>query len=149
LPNIFCFFQFIYGCNEATLKKPDVEIINRIVIEDYRKPGGGSPELIFSGYKTQIDTNYHWLFNIKVSAKSLNNLKTRSLKFSNYNVVTDSSAKFSFHLDIYYANTNKMETIGIPLEKGVDYFNLLIKIFEENKIKDLEIAVKKLNYMKD
>ena len=133
------------------VKNPAIqkERIKWIKAENYKFSLGSTPTLLFSTLSFSEDTNFFWLFNVVVPDTVLNEINEKSLEFKANLNLEDSSFKNWFSMDVYYANTNKVESIKLPMAKGLNYIDLLIKILEENKVKDLDIAVKKLNYMKD
>ena len=136
---------FLFSCNET---QNNIHHIKYIVLKDYEAKETLNPILVFYNSSHNVDTNYyHWSFEILSNENTLNNIYKESKLFKNN--LPDTSYKNWCHVEVFYDNEKKIDTIEIPMEKGVDYFDLLIKILEENKVKDLDIAVKKLNYMKD
>ena len=143
-----CFCVLVlFSCHDEI---PKNEKIKCIKLENYIVETKANPKLILATPSFKFDTNSRfWSFNIEVSDSVLNQINKKSLEFQNNLNLEDINYKRWFNVDVYYEENGKIESIEIPMEKGVEYFDILIKILEENKIKDLEIAVKKLNYMKD
>lgn len=142
---IFCML-FIIACNQRNYSN---EAIDYIELRNNRKINRISPHLILSSSPTNIDTSYYWVFNVIISNDVLQQVKQKSIAFNDALNITDTSFQNNFYIDIHYAKTNRLESIKIPANKWDNYFDLLIEIVDENKIKDLAIVKKKLNYMKD
>jgi hypothetical protein len=141
------FVLVLFSCHNEIHKNENIKCIK---LENYIVETKANPKLILATPSFKFDTNSRpWSFNIEVSDSILNQINKKSLEFHNNLNLEDINYKRWFNVDVYYKENGKIESIEIPMEKGVEYFDMLIKILEENKIKDLEIAVKKLNYMKD
>lgn len=139
----------LFSCGEIKRTPTNTEI-KYIMLRDYNIKDRIDPFLIFYTELPEIDTTYYnWRFNIIVENSILKSINNQSSVFQNELNLKDTSYKSWFYIDICYLGREDIKSIKIPMEKGVEYFDMLIKILEENKIKDLEIAVKKLNYMKD
>jgi hypothetical protein len=139
----------LIACTQAD-KNVSTNAVKYIVIKDYFMLDRITPILIISSGSHHVDTTYYdWDFHIIVNNKILESIKKESYLFKENLHNSDSTSKNRFHVEVCYDNIANIDTIELPMEKGVEYFNLLIKILEKNKIKDLDIAVKKLNYMKD
>ncbi len=137
-------FVTAWACNtEKTVDGP----ISCIKLRDYNRPDLVAT-LLFTTIPDSSDSIF-WLYNIVVPDSVLQIINKKGIEFAQNLNLPNSNFENVFYIDVYYKKSKEVKSLKIPMNEGNNYLELLITILKDNKIKDLAIAMKKLNYMKD
>lgn len=141
---LLCLFVTVWACNtEKTYNVP----ISCIKLRDYNRPDMVAT-LLFTSIPDSSDSIF-WLYNIVVPDSVLKIINEKGVEFTQNLNLLNSNFENAFYVDVYYKKSKEVKSLKIPMKEGNNYLDLLITILKDNKIKDLDIATKKLKYMKD
>ena len=144
LPILLSLFLFFESCNK------DIEHPNKIKsikIARYSYYTLSTPFLFLTTIPTNPDTNL-WLINIVVPDSVLNQVRQRGYDLYEKTDFKNVNLKKGLYVEFEFCNT-KMKTEGYIYPLPNIFLNLVSKTLKENDINDLDIALKKINYMKD
>ncbi len=137
-------FVTAWACNtEKTVDGP----ISCIKLRDYNRPDLVAT-LLFTTIPDSSDSIF-WLYNIVVPDSVLQIINKKGIEFAQNLNLPNSNFERAFYIDVYYLNPKQIKSIKLPMKEGNNYLNMLITTLKENKIKELDIAIKKLTYLKE